>query len=67
MAKSLIDQLYDLKNSEALKNLYETDAGTRSSAVWRSAGWRPGPGFSQLRDQFCQPGGRPARRHPKRA
>jgi hypothetical protein len=31
MAKSLIDQLYDLKNSKALKNLYETDADSRQS------------------------------------
>ena len=31
MARSLIDQIYDLKNSEALKNLYETDITSRPS------------------------------------
>lgn len=31
MPKSLVDQLYDLKNSEALKALYETDLSSRSS------------------------------------
>ena len=31
MPKSLVDQLYDLKNSEALKALYETDLSSRPS------------------------------------